>query len=132
METSNFSITEEELIASTIHSILTVFKVHSFFSERIGFEISLQNGLVCGSSLNFYKTKPGNIGNISCIAPSLSPKDKDSIKRSAFQILKTLKMNAPEDLFGNMEIISEFDPERKMRIKNVSVNIRSVFKLYMN
>jgi len=129
METSNYSVTEEEMICSNVQSILNVFNIRSYFSERIGVEVALQNGKVCGSNLNFYKTRPATLGNINCIIPPLSDGDKESIKNSTYSILRTLRVAVPKDLFGNIEVIAEFDPNQKMRIKNVTANIRSIFKL---
>ena len=129
METSNYSVVEEELICSNVQSILNVFNIRSYFSERIGVEVALQNGKVCGSNLNFYKTRSTALGNINCIIPPLSDGDKEMIKDSTYGILRTLHVAVPRDLFGNIEVIAEFDPNQKMRIKNVTANIRSIFRL---
>ena len=129
METSNYTILEEELICSNVQTILKIFQIPNYFSDRIGVEVSLQNGRVCGSNLNFYKTRPSGLGNFNFIVPPLSDPDKERIKNSTLGILRTLNVAIPNDLFGHIEVIAEFDPDRKMRIKNVSVNLKSYFKL---
>jgi hypothetical protein len=129
METSNYTIIEEELICSNVQTILKIFQIPNYFSDRIGVEVSLQNGRVCGSNLNFYKTKSSGLGNFNFIVPPLSEPDKERIKNSTLGILRTLNVAIPSDLFGHIEVIAEFDPDRKMRIKNVSVNLKSYFKL---
>ncbi len=129
MTVSNYSVLEEELIASHIQHILKVFNVRHYLSDRVGVEVSMQNGKVCGSNLNFYKTRPENLGNINCIVPPFSVQDKEVLKTCTLGIMKTLQLEIPKDIFGTIEVITEFDPDKKMRIKNVSVNLRSVFKL---
>lgn len=132
MDKSNFTVTEEELISGNFHNILSAYNIHQFFTDRIGVEISFQNGNVVNSQLNFYRASSSILGNINCVMPPLSPLDKEKIKQNAFGILKTLNMQTPSDIFGNMELVFDFAPERKMRIKNVFIKIQSIFKNQMN
>jgi hypothetical protein len=128
MDHSNYSVTEEEIICSSVQRILGVFRIANYFPERVGVEISLQNGKIHGSNLNFYKTHPSAVGNINCLTP-LSDSDKEEVKQYTYSILKTLHIAIPTDLFGTIEVIAEFDVNRKMRIYNVVVNFKSFFKL---
>ncbi len=132
MERPNFTVTEEELISGNMHNILSAYNIHQFFTERIGVEISFQNGKVVNSQLNFYRTRPETLGNINYLQPPLDGTEKEKIKQNVFAILRTLNMHTPADMLGTMEIVCEFEPERKMRIKNVFVKIQSVFKNPMN
>ena len=129
METSNYSLLEEEIISNNLHSILKMLKVYGVYSERIGLEMFMQNGRVFASNLNIYKTRPEAIGNINCIVPPLSDHDRSTIKNTLFEILRVLKVKLPPDLFGNVELIADYDPMNKMRIKNIALNLRSSFKL---
>lgn len=132
MDKSNFTVTEEELISGNLHNILSAYNIYQFFTDRIGVEISLQNGKVVNSQLNFYRANSSSLGNINCVMPPLSSSDREKIKQNTFGILRTLNIQTPNDIFGNLEIVFEFEPERKMRIKNVFIKIQSIFKNQMN
>lgn len=132
MDKSNFTVTEEELISGNLHNILSAYNIYQFFTDRIGVEISFQNGKVVNSQLNFYRANSSSLGNINCMMPPLSSTEKEKIKQNAFAILRTLNMQTPIDIFGSMEIVCDFEPERKMRIKNVCIKIQSIFKSQMN
>ncbi|MCB0832950.1 MAG: hypothetical protein KDC45_05775, partial [Bacteroidetes bacterium] len=69
------------------------------------------------------------LGDINCVVTSLSDSDREKIKNHVFDILQTLSVRVPYDMFGQLELVAEFDPLRKMRIKNLLLNMRSSFKL---
>lgn len=129
MSISNYSLIEEELIGNNFQKVLHTLRVYHLLSERVGLEMAMQNGRVCASNLNFYKTRPDALGDINCVVTSLSDSDREKIKNHVFDILQTLSVRVPYDMFGQLELVAEFDPLRKMRIKNLLLNMRSSFKL---
>jgi hypothetical protein len=38
-------------------------------------------------------------------------------------------VRVPYDMFGSLELIAEFDPMNRMRIRHLLLNLRSTFKL---
>ena len=120
---------EEEVISSSIQKILGTLKVYNLLSERVGLEMALQNGQICASNLNFYRTPAHALGNVNCVTHPLSDDDRKRIKASMYDILRTLSVRLPNDLFGNIELIAEYDPANKMRIRNILLNVRSTFRL---
>ncbi len=129
MPTSNYTVLEEEIISDNFQKVLHTLKVYHLISERVGLEMFLQNGRVCGSNLNFYKMRPDALGNINCVVHALSDEERDRIKSHMFEILQTLSVRVPYDMFGSLELIAEFDPMNRMRIRHLLLNLRSTFKL---
>lgn len=129
MATSNYSILEEEIISTHFQRILHTLKVYHLVSDRIGLEMALQNGKICGSNLNFYKTRPDALGNINCVVHSLSEPEKERVRTHVMEILQALSVAIPADMFGHVELVAEYDPAYRMRIKNLLLNLRSTFKL---
>ncbi len=124
-----YTVLEEEMISTCFQKILGTLKVHHLLSERIGLEMALHNGRVYGTNLNFYKTNPDALGQINCIVHPLSDNDREQIRSHVFDILRTLHVQIPCDVFGHVELIAEYDPARKMRIGNLALNLRGSFKL---
>lgn len=129
MATSNYSVLEEEIISTNFQRILHTLKVYHLVSERIGLEMALQNGRVCGSNLNFYKTRPDALGNVNCVVQTLTEKERERIKSHVFEILQALRVRIPTDVFGHVELVAEYDPVNRMRIRNLLLNLRSSFTL---
>ena len=129
MKTSNYTTLEEELISTHLQNVLHKLKIYNLISNRIGLEMSMQNGKICASNLNFYKTKADELGNINCLVHPLSEDDKNEIKISLGHIFQILNMRIPSDMFGHIELIAEYDPHARMRVRNLMLNIRSTFRL---
>jgi len=129
MATSNYSILEEEIISTHFQHILHTLKIYHLVSERVGLEMALQNGRICGSNLNFYKTRPDALGNVNCVVQALTEKEREHIKSHVFEILQALSVRLPSNMFGQVELVAEYDPINKMRIRHLFLNLRSSFKL---
>ncbi len=119
---TSYSYINEELISQCFQDVIRTLRVYHLLSERIGLEMSLQDGRVCASNLNFYKTNPERIGNINCVPHNLSDDDRDRIKQRLFDLLKILRVRLPFDMIGQVEIIADFDMVNKMRIRQVTLN----------
>jgi hypothetical protein len=126
---TTYSVFEEEMISQNFQDVLKTLKVYHLFSNRIGLELTMQNGRICASNLNFYKTQPDILGNVNCVVKPLTEEDRDRIKKRLFDILKILSVRLPFDMIGQIEIIADFDAVHKMRIRHVQLNLRSCFQL---
>ncbi len=126
---TTYSVLEEEMISQSFQDVLKTLKVYNLFSDRIGLELTMQNGRIGASNLNFYKTQPDILGNVNCIVRPLTEEDRDRIKKRLFEILKVLSVRIPIDMIGQVEIIVDFDAVHKMRIRNLMLNLRSCFQL---
>lgn len=129
MTTGSYSVLEEEIISTNFQRILHTLKIYHWISERIGLEMALKNGRMCGANLNFYKTRQDALGNVNCIVQTLTDNDREYVKVHVIEILRILRVQVPTNVSGQVELIAEYNPVNRMRIQSLLLSLRTSFTL---